>query len=140
MNIDLYDFSWLLTVLLEKFAVNAGFDADGERQHFDIDQSSAIAYKTSLDTNFWAKKLSESGIPALVSNHAGSYLCNFIYYKSLKFTQERGGDALFVHIPYTTEMVCDLCINQRKSFPSLPESQLIRALKMLLEGINTIII
>jgi len=46
-------------------------------------------------------KLRESGVPANSSAHAGSYLCNFLYYHSLSWALSRGpaANVLFVHIP-----------------------------------------
>ena len=48
-----------------------------------------------------AAKLRESGVPANSSAHAGSYLCNFLYYHSLAWAMSRDAAAkmLFVHIP-----------------------------------------
>ena len=51
----------------------------------------------------------ESGHPALVSNTAGTYVCNHIMYQVLymidhEFPEKRGG---FVHVPYTPQQVVD---------------------------------
>ena len=48
-----------------------------------------------------AAKLRESGVPAISSAHAGSYLCNFLYYHSLSWAmwQAPAPHVLFVHIP-----------------------------------------
>jgi pyroglutamyl-peptidase len=48
-----------------------------------------------------AAKLRERGVPAITSAHAGSYLCNFVYYHSLSWAMSRdaAGHVLFVHIP-----------------------------------------
>lgn len=48
-----------------------------------------------------AATLRESGLPANSSAHAGSYLCNFLYYHSLSWAMSHGTDArvIFVHIP-----------------------------------------
>jgi pyroglutamyl-peptidase len=48
-----------------------------------------------------AATLRENGMPANSSAHAGSYLCNFLYYHSLAWAMSRDEAApvLFVHIP-----------------------------------------
>ncbi len=48
-----------------------------------------------------AATLRESGVPANSSAHAGSYLCNFLYYHSLSWAMSRdtATNVLFVHIP-----------------------------------------
>jgi len=48
-----------------------------------------------------AATLRENGVPAHSSAHAGSYLCNFLYYHSLSWAMSRDQTApvLFVHIP-----------------------------------------
>jgi pyroglutamyl-peptidase len=48
-----------------------------------------------------AAKLREGGLPAIGSAHAGSYLCNFLYYHSLSWAmrQAPAPHMLFVHIP-----------------------------------------
>jgi pyroglutamyl-peptidase len=48
-----------------------------------------------------ATALRESGVPANSSAHAGSYLCNFLYYHSLSWASSHDTvtNVLFVHIP-----------------------------------------
>ena len=46
-----------------------------------------------------AAHLRRSGLQAVASRSAGSYLCNFLYYHSLDWANERDCLALFVHIP-----------------------------------------
>jgi len=58
-----------------------------------------------LDSNVHVPRLAatlrENGVPANSSVHAGSYLCNFLYYHSLSWAMSRDTAAqmLFVHIP-----------------------------------------
>jgi pyroglutamyl-peptidase len=62
-----------------------------------------------FDTAFPAAKLAahlrKSGLPAITSRSAGSYLCNFLYYHSLDWAQrqETGPLVIFVHIPPWTK-------------------------------------
>ena len=46
------------------------------------------------------------GIASSISNTAGLYVCNFLFYKLMEFTKE-DGRAGFVHLPYTPEQARD---------------------------------
>ncbi|XP_052205942.1 uncharacterized protein LOC127810470 [Diospyros lotus] len=43
--------------------------------------------------------LKEKGFNVTISNDAGRFVCNYVYYHSLRFAQERGHKSLFVHFP-----------------------------------------
>ncbi|XP_020554371.1 uncharacterized protein LOC105156616 isoform X2 [Sesamum indicum] len=43
--------------------------------------------------------LKRKGYDANISNDAGRFVCNFVYYHSLKFAEQKGHKSLFVHIP-----------------------------------------
>ena len=53
--------------------------------------------------------MKNAGVPAVVSNTAGTYVCNHIMYQVLylidrEFPGKRGG---FIHVPYTPQQVVD---------------------------------
>ena len=67
------------------------------------------AYFSSLPVKAMVTAMKNAGIPALVSNTAGTYVCNHIMYSVLymidrEFPNKRGG---FVHVPYTPQQVVD---------------------------------
>ncbi|KAL0372379.1 UNVERIFIED_CONTAM: Pyrrolidone-carboxylate peptidase [Sesamum calycinum] len=43
--------------------------------------------------------LKRKGYDANISNDAGRFVCNFVYYHSLMFAEQKGQKSLFVHIP-----------------------------------------
>ncbi|KAL0447134.1 UNVERIFIED_CONTAM: Pyrrolidone-carboxylate peptidase [Sesamum latifolium] len=43
--------------------------------------------------------LKRKGYDANISNDAGRFVCNFVYYHSLTFAEQKGHKSLFVHIP-----------------------------------------
>ncbi|KAK4399717.1 Pyrrolidone-carboxylate peptidase [Sesamum angolense] len=43
--------------------------------------------------------LKRKGYDANISNDAGRFVCNFVYYHSLMFAEQKGHKSLFVHIP-----------------------------------------
>lgn len=93
-------------ISLERFALNirdyripdnAGYQPEDER----IDHDGPDAVRTPLPLPALCKQLTESGFLCDVSNHAGSFLCNEVYYRSLRAWQTENHPALslFVHLP-----------------------------------------
>jgi pyroglutamyl-peptidase len=39
------------------------------------------------------------GVPVRLSHDAGTYLCNYAYYRALHWNRDRGGAVGFVHVP-----------------------------------------
>ena len=65
------------------------------------------AYFSTLPIKAMVKAIKEVGLPAAVSNTAGTFVCNHLMYQALyladkKFPDMRAG---FLHIPYMTEQV-----------------------------------
>jgi pyroglutamyl-peptidase len=57
----------------------------------------------------WAEKLRQRGIPAQVSYHAGTYLCNAMLYWTHYFAERDGlrTRAAFIHVPLDPSQVVD---------------------------------
>lgn len=55
--------------------------------------------ETSLPVNEMVKALSAMGYDVAPSDDAGRFVCNYVYYHSLRFTEEHGTKSLFVHVP-----------------------------------------
>ena len=67
------------------------------------------AYFSGLPIKAMVKAIQEAGLPASVSNTAGTFVCNHLMYQLLylidkKFPGLKGG---FMHIPYMMEQVVD---------------------------------
>lgn len=65
------------------------------------------AYFSTLPIKAMVQAIKEEGLPATVSNTAGTFVCNHLMYQALyladkKFANMRAG---FMHIPYMTEQV-----------------------------------
>lgn len=43
--------------------------------------------------------LKKRGFDVTLSENAGRFVCNYVYYHSLRFAEERGHKSLFVHVP-----------------------------------------
>ena len=83
------------------------------------------AYFSSLPVKAMATAMREAGVPAGVSNTAGTYVCNHVMYSVLylidrEFPGKRGG---FVHVPYLPQQVID-----KPNEPALGLDEVITAL------------
>jgi pyroglutamyl-peptidase len=87
-----------LAVNVRDYAIrdNGGHKYDGE----SIDDG-PVALKTEAPLLDIRRKLQSAGFPTVISNHAGTFVCNDIYYRSLFFQLKNGSPDLviFVHIP-----------------------------------------
>ena len=45
------------------------------------------------------KALAKKGYNVMRSEDAGRFVCNYIYYHSLRFAEQNGIKSLFVHVP-----------------------------------------
>ena len=72
-----------------------------------IREDGQAAYFSTLPIKAMVQAIKEQGLPATVSNTAGTFVCNHLMYQVLyladkKFPNMRAG---FMHIPYMTEQV-----------------------------------
>ncbi len=87
-------------VRIERFAINmmdsTKADNDGYIPNEEvIDNEAPIALKTDIPVKRLNELCHSADLPTIVSNSAGLYVCNRIYFEALRHT----GKALFVHIP-----------------------------------------
>jgi pyroglutamyl-peptidase len=122
-------------VRLETFAVNAGGVLAEDAQKVDrLVLPGPEAYRTRMPVDRWAEQLRELSIPAQVSYHAGTYLCNAIMYLSHHWIAqaERLTPVGFIHLPLTTQQVA----SSAKALPCLPVETLAQAVSKILEEIE----
>ncbi|KAL3337202.1 hypothetical protein AABB24_029715 [Solanum stoloniferum] len=55
--------------------------------------------KTSCPTESILEFLKNKGFDVTMSDDAGRFVCNYVYYHSLRFAEEKGHKCLFVHVP-----------------------------------------
>ena len=86
------------------------------------------AYFSTLPFREMIRRLSEEGIPARLSESAGTYVCNCLMYRMLRFVGEEmpGVPCGFVHVPYSEEM-------GKEGKPSLPLAEMIRGIELCVE-------
>lgn len=97
-----------------------------------IDPDGADALFSMLPYRRIVENLKDSGIPAFVSNTAGTYICNNTLYGLLNHVRRNGIPvaAGFVHFPASTEMAVE-----SPAQPSLPMEMMLRALRIIIETV-----
>jgi pyroglutamyl-peptidase len=91
------------------------------------------AYLSTLPLRSILAALTREGIPAFISNNAGTYLCNQTLYTTLHLARSRGRRARvgFVHLPLLPSMVAASGLDQ----PSMAATTMSRAVEVALEVI-----
>jgi pyroglutamyl-peptidase len=80
---------------------NAGDLASGRT----IDPAGPIGYWSTLPIDAMLRALRERDIPAVISNHAGAYVCNHAFYTARREIERLGTDIPcgFIHLPLMAE-------------------------------------
>ncbi|KAF5946866.1 hypothetical protein HYC85_017094 [Camellia sinensis] len=55
--------------------------------------------ETSLPVEEITRALAKMGYEVMTSDDAGRFVCNYVYYHSLRFAEQNGIKSLFVHVP-----------------------------------------
>ncbi|KAK9277356.1 hypothetical protein L1049_006898 [Liquidambar formosana] len=55
--------------------------------------------ETSCSIEAILKSLQKKGYDVTISDDAGRFVCNYVYYQSLRFAEQKGHKSLFVHVP-----------------------------------------
>jgi pyroglutamyl-peptidase len=85
------------------------------------------AYFTSLPIKRLRQALQRAGIPAEISQTAGTYVCNHVFYGLMHaLRRRRGVRGGFVHIPYSPEQAA-----RHPGAASLPTSTVVEALRVI---------
>lgn len=101
-------------------------------------QDGPAAYFSSLPLGPMVRRLAASGIPAGISNSAGTFLCNRVFYRVMHHLHQAsdgtppGVSAGFVHLPYLHEQVR----HRPDEVPSVSLQTLLQAVRILLETLR----
>ncbi|KAJ4960735.1 hypothetical protein NE237_020645 [Protea cynaroides] len=55
--------------------------------------------ETSCSIDAIVKFLKKNGYDVAMSDDAGRFVCNYVYYRSLRYAEQKGHKSLFVHVP-----------------------------------------
>lgn len=123
------------SIRLEAVALNAGGAITESGSGMDrLIPDGPEAYRTRMPLQRWQRSLQAASIPASISYHAGTYLCNAVMYLSHHWAAEsdRSIPVGFVHLPLATSQVA----NSTAPEPSLPVETLAAALGTILSDIE----
>ena len=92
------------------------------------------AYFTNLPIKAMTQAMVKAGIPASVSNTAGTFVCNHVMYGVLhmihtEFPEVRGG---FIHVPYVPSQV-----TSKPNMPSMSATDITKGLALCIEAATT---
>ena len=90
-----------------------------------------VAYFSTLPIRAIADRINEAHIPAAISNSAGAYLCNRLFYSVMHTigAEDLPIKAGFIHLPY----LHDQAINKYPDVPSLSRESIIEAVRLAIE-------
>ena len=122
----------------ERIAINiddAGISDNEGNQPVDrpIVLDGENAYFSTLPVKAMVEAIKKEGLPAALSNSAGTYVCNHLMYSVLHYIKKNTLPikAGFIHVPYIPDQTLD-----KKDKPSLPLAEIVRGLEAALRGIN----
>ncbi len=119
----------------ERIAINCRDgepDNSGARlEDSPIDEEGPDGYFSTLPIRKMVNRLKENGLPAEISNTAGTYLCNNVMYTIMHEIKKSGREipAGFIHIPASHQ----LAAKSKRSLPSWSDSDLQEAVKLMIE-------
>lgn len=99
-----------------------------------IFEDGAPAYFSTLPIKAMVAKIQEAGVPASVSDTAGTFVCNHLMYGVLytlakKYPGVRGG---FMHVPFVTSQV----VKRSAPAPSLAVEQIVKGIEAAIAAIG----
>src|SRR5579864_5346022 len=119
---------------LERVAINiddARIPDNDENQPIDVPvvAGGPAAYFATLPVKAAVAALREAGLPAIVSNSAGTFVCNHVFYGLMHFALTRGLDLRggFLHVPYLPSEAA-----RQDGAPSMALQDIVRGIEIVL--------
>ena len=123
-------------IKLERIAINMMDSMAADNDGFIPDEEPVItggaaALFTNTDIKGLRKAIEKMGFVAKVSNSAGLYVCNRLYYEALQLCNERPGmKALFVHLPFY-----DGQPSATAGQPTMPLDKMVKAVQVIMRNL-----
>lgn len=134
-------------ISLERFALNIrdyGIKDNNGHQYdgTEIYAGEPDALKTDLPLVEMRDALRKKNFPTEVSNFAGSFICNEVYYQGLRYKEKTGelNSVLFVHVPHAKDLAQTLVEAENKDFLRIksPAARSAAAQRMMLDCVQEI--
>lgn len=103
-------------------------NAGNQPKNVPINVEGPAQYESTLPIDEIVSELQSAGIPSALSESAGTFVCNHLFYNLQKFTSEREIKSGLIHVP--------LMENQTPEFPGLSTMKLetmVRAISIAIE-------
>ncbi len=116
---------------LESIAINvAGVTQSPGLAFGPLIAGAPVAYQSRCPVGRMSAELHAAGIPASISYHAGTYLCNALMYLTHHWHAARGTRCLigFAHLPLTIEQT----LRSHREMPGLAKADLARGIEVML--------
>ena len=120
-----------INVMQARLPDNAG----AQPQEVPVVPDGPVAYFTGLPLARLVQRLRAQGIPASISNSAGTFVCNQVFYWLQHTWGRNGRPSGFVHLPCLPEQA--LRMSTTSASPSLPLDVQVRAVRELLAELVT---
>ena len=127
-------------ITVERVAINIDDaripdNAGGQPIDTAVVENGPAAYFATLPIKAMVKNCNDIGIPAAISNTAGTFVCNHLmyaacHYAALNQPQMKAG---FVHIPFVPEQTTD-----KPTMPSMSCTDIVKGLESLIETTITV--
>ena len=105
-----------------RIADNRGFQPSGDR----VVAEGPAAYFSTLPVEKMAERIRQVGIPAAVSNTAGTFVCNDVLYSVLHHFAGTSVQAGFIHVPYLPS----------QGTPNMELTDIVKALSAAIEALT----
>jgi pyroglutamyl-peptidase len=122
---------------VERIAINVAsarshYNCGYKPQDENLNEDGPVAYFTKLPFRELLGALKEAKIPAVLSNSAGTYGCNQIFYHLMDYLAGEGSDipAGFIHVPRLPEQVLE------SKLPSMALDLIVRALEVVVDYLS----
>lgn len=119
---------------LEAVGINIAQVGTSDGKPRTLVEDGPMAYQSRLPLARWSTMLQAAGIPAQISFHAGTYLCNAALYYShhIAQTANLSTRSTFLHLPLAPSQAA----LDRPPPPSLPSETCAAALRMILTALE----
>ena len=123
-------------IKLERVALNMMDSVKGDNDGAKPDEEPIYegeerALFTSLPIKHLRSAIEAQGIAVKISNSAGLYVCNRVYYEALRLCKERAMQAIFIHLPLYEEQTSFKTDNK-----TMPLGDMCRAVQTIIEEIK----
>lgn len=133
---------------LERFALNVrdySIADNSGAQVLDsfVDPAEPDLLRTMVELPPLARTMNKAGYPCAVSNHAGTFICNELYFKALTYCrlQSRIKAVLFMHVPTLESLTasCGTSTSKVVARRALAATEPVKQLRLLKEATTTLI-